>query len=252
MDASAFDKSKLHSRHGIEGPSRAPWRAHEALGLREEHILGPVASVRSRWNEVVAGTIAPMRQAQVAKRDVGAADRAPRQSSNRVDATRRPGGKEVARDVCDIRRALGEGGDRNAAGLPVSDGTSAPTRENVKPNRDQWVVDPVAHPISAMGNAVGLQGSRAPDSAIGKVAGMTRLQFRIRERERDIIASEAKKGTLDLDVGEAGLGMRRKARKAPANPYESGTLRRWANQVGPVRAVAHAGSRAEVVGYADI
>ena len=31
--------------------------------------------------------------------------------------------------------------------------------------------------------------------------------------------------------------MRRKAWKAPANPYESGTFRKWADQVGPVRAV---------------
>ncbi|HSR80769.1 MAG TPA: dihydroxy-acid dehydratase [Hyphomicrobiaceae bacterium] len=213
MDARAFNKSKLHSRHGIEGPSRAPWWAHDqASGLSEAHILGPIA--------------------------------------------------KGARDVCDIRWALGEGGGLNAAWLPVSDTTSAPTLENVKSNRDQEVVDPVAHPISARGNAVGLQGSRAPDGAIVKVAGMTRLQFR--NRERDIITSEAEIGTLDLEVGEAGLGMRRNAWKAPANPpahppanppanpYESGTLRKWGDQVGPVRAVAHAGSRAEVVGYADI
>ena len=56
------------------------------------------------------------------------------------------------------------------------------------------------------------------------------------------------------EVGEAGLGMRRNAGKAPANSNQSGTLRKYADQVGPVRtgAVWHAGSKAEVVGHADI
>jgi hypothetical protein len=111
---------------------------------------------------------------------------------------------------------------------------------------------------------VGLQGSRAPEGVIGEVVGMTRLQFRI--RESDVIASDAEQGTRDLQLMEAGFGMRRNASMAnpeaypqacpeaypQANSYESGTLRNWADQVGAVRAVAHASSRAEVVGYADI
>ena len=46
----------------------------------------------------------------------------------------------------------------------------------------------------------------------------------------------------------------RKAWKAPANPYQSGALRKYADQVGPARkgAVTHAGGKAEVVCYADI
>ena len=70
----------------------------------------------------------------------------------------------------------------------------------------------------------------------------------------DIISIDAEKGTLDLDVSEAELAKRRKAWKAPANPYQSGVLRKYADQVGPASkgAVTHAGGRAEVACYADI
>src|SRR5438477_5053804 len=70
----------------------------------------------------------------------------------------------------------------------------------------------------------------------------------------DMISIDAEKGTLDLEVSEAELAKRRKAWKAPANAYQSGVLRKYADQVGPARkgAVTHAGGRAEVVCYADI
>jgi dihydroxy-acid dehydratase len=73
-------------------------------------------------------------------------------------------------------------------------------------------------------------------------------------RDGDMIAIDADKGTLDLEVSEAELERRRQAWKAPANPYQSGVLRKYADQVGPARkgAVTHAGGRAEVVCYADI
>ena len=49
-------------------------------------------------------------------------------------------------------------------------------------------------------------------------------------------------------------GERRKSLEAPPNPYQSGALRKYADQVGPARngAVTHAGGKAEVVCYADI
>ncbi len=70
----------------------------------------------------------------------------------------------------------------------------------------------------------------------------------------DMIAIDAEKGTLDLEVREAELARRRKAWKAPPNPYQSGVLRKYADQVGSARkgAVTHAGGSKEVVCYADI
>ncbi len=236
MGARAFDKSKLPSRRGTVGPSRAPRRWHDA------------------------------------------------------------------KHVCPIRRALSDCGDLSAPWLPVSAPTVGQTLEIVKSDTDQEVVCGVAHPISATGEGVGLQGSGARDGAIVKVAGMTRLQFcgpaRVFDCEEDCFRAVESRGQgaggklaritggrfgepmrgvsmgrvgpeaavggpsagigdgdmIDLEVAQARLAMRRNARKAPANPYPSGTLRKCADQVGPARmgAVAHAGSRAEVVDDADI
>ena len=70
----------------------------------------------------------------------------------------------------------------------------------------------------------------------------------------DIIAIDAEKGTLDLEVDAAVLEKRRAAWKPPFNPYTSGALRKFADQVGPARfgAVTHPGGKAEIVCYADI
>jgi dihydroxy-acid dehydratase len=70
----------------------------------------------------------------------------------------------------------------------------------------------------------------------------------------DIIAIDAEKGTLDLEVDASVIEKRRAAWKAPTNPYQSGALRKFADQVGPARfgAVTHPGGKAEIVCYADI
>jgi dihydroxyacid dehydratase/phosphogluconate dehydratase len=124
--------------------------------------------------------------------------------------------------------------------------------ENVKFIENQKVVLPVSNAISRTGGVVG-QGSLAPDGAIVKVAGMKTLQVRGAARAFDceedcsravenrsyrdghIIAIDAVKGTLDLEVDAAELDKRRKAWKAPANPYQSGVLRKYADQVGSAR-----------------
>ena len=261
----------------------------------------------------------------------------------------KPGGKYVAKDVFDIggvpqiMRALLDGGYLHEDCLTVTGKTIKQNLENVKFNADQKVVYPVSRAISPTGGVVGLQGSLAPEGAIVKVAGMSRLKFRgparvfdceedcfqavenrnyedgeilviryegpkggpgMREmlsttaalygqgagekvalitdgrfsgatrgfcighvgpeagvggpialvRDGDIIAIDAEKGTLDVELSAAELEARRKAWKAPANSYQSGILRKYADQVGPARkgAVTHAGGRAEVVCYADI
>src|SRR5437763_1965026 len=89
-------------------------------------------------------------------------------------------------------------------------------------------------------------GHVGPEAAVGGPIALL--------RDGDMIAIDAEKGTLDLEVSEAELAKRREAWKAPANPYQSGVLRKYADQVGPARkgAVTHAGGRAEVACYADI
>ena len=70
----------------------------------------------------------------------------------------------------------------------------------------------------------------------------------------DIIAIDAETGTLELEVSEDELNRRRKDWTLPPNPYQSGVLRKYADQVGPARdgAVTHAGGEMEVICYADI
>jgi dihydroxy-acid dehydratase len=261
----------------------------------------------------------------------------------------KPGGKYVAKDVHDIggipqvMRALLDGGYLHEDCLTVTGKTIKQNLEKVKFNRKQKVVYPVSQPISPTGGVVGLKGSLAPDGAIVKVAGMTKLQFRgparvfdceedcfqavenrqykdgdvlviryegpkggpgMREmlsttaalygqgagdkvalitdgrfsggtrgfcighvgpeaavggpialiEDGDMIAIDAEAGTLDLEVSKSELAKRRRAWKAPLNPYQSGALRKYADQVGPAHkgAVTHAGGKAEVVCYADI
>jgi dihydroxy-acid dehydratase len=89
-------------------------------------------------------------------------------------------------------------------------------------------------------------GHVGPEAAVGGPIGLL--------KDGDMITIDANKGTLDLDVSAAELAIRRKAWKPPANPHQSGALRKYADQVGPAHkgAVTHAGGKAEIVCYADI
>ncbi len=89
-------------------------------------------------------------------------------------------------------------------------------------------------------------GHVGPEAALGGPIALV--------RDGDIISIDAQKGTLDLEVDAGELARRRKEWKAPPNPYQSGALKKFADQVGPARygAVTHPGGKAEVVCYADI
>lgn len=89
-------------------------------------------------------------------------------------------------------------------------------------------------------------GHVGPEAAVGGPIGLI--------KDGDMISLDAVAGTIELDVDAAELEARRKAWKAPANAYQSGALRKFADQVGPARygAVTHAGGKAEVICYADI
>jgi dihydroxy-acid dehydratase len=89
-------------------------------------------------------------------------------------------------------------------------------------------------------------GHVGPEAAVGGPIGLL--------KDGDIIVIDADKGTLDVKLTDKELQDRRKAWKAPPNNYQSGALRKYADQVGPALkgAVTHAGGKAEVVCYADI
>ncbi len=80
MSESKFDKSKLPSRYTTVGPARAPHRSYlYAMGLSADEIAQPLVGVASCWNEAAPCNISLMRQAQVVKKGVAAANGTPRE-----------------------------------------------------------------------------------------------------------------------------------------------------------------------------
>jgi dihydroxy-acid dehydratase len=70
----------------------------------------------------------------------------------------------------------------------------------------------------------------------------------------DIISIDAAKGTIDLDVADDILAVRRAAWSPRTNDYQSGAIWRFAQNVGSARngAITHPGAKAERHMYADI
>ena len=89
-------------------------------------------------------------------------------------------------------------------------------------------------------------GHVGPEAAVGGPIGLL--------RDGDVIVIDADKGTLDVNLSDTELASRRQAWKPLPNNYQTGALRKYADQVGPAvnGAVTHAGGKAEVVCYADI
>jgi dihydroxy-acid dehydratase len=80
MDHKVIDKSRLPSRHTTVGPQRAPHRSYlYAMGLDAKQIAQPLVGVASCWNEAAPCNISLMRQAQVVKKGVAAANGTPRE-----------------------------------------------------------------------------------------------------------------------------------------------------------------------------
>lgn len=80
MDARVVSKTKLPSRHVTVGPARAPHRSYlYAMGLSAAEIAQPLVGVASCWNEAAPCNISLMRQAQVVKKGVAAANGTPRE-----------------------------------------------------------------------------------------------------------------------------------------------------------------------------
>ena len=89
-------------------------------------------------------------------------------------------------------------------------------------------------------------GHVGPEAAVGGPIGLL--------RDGDVIRIDAEKGTLDVELSDGELARRRESWTARASDFQSGTLWKYAQTVGPAEkgAVTHPGGRAEVRQYADI
>lgn len=95
-----------------------------------------------------------------------------------------PGGRYVARDMYEaggvymLMKTLLENGLLHGDCMTVAGKTLGENIDQVTWNPDQKVIYDVKTPITPTGGVVGLKGSLAPDGAIVKVAGMSKLKFR--------------------------------------------------------------------------
>ena len=95
----------------------------------------------------------------------------------------KPGGRYVAKDLFEaggvplLMKTLLDHGYLHGACMTVTGRTIAENLKGVRWNDDQDVVRPASKPLLASGGVVGLVGNLAPDGAIVKVAGMSKLTF---------------------------------------------------------------------------
>ncbi len=123
----------------------------------------------------------------------------------------KPGGKYVAKDLYEtggvpvLLKELLRGGFLHGDCMTVTGKTLGDNIENADvPPPDNRVVYPVATPLSATGGVVGLKGSLAPEGAIVKVAGLSKLTFtgpaRCYDCEEDAFAAVERREYKDGDV----------------------------------------------------
>jgi dihydroxy-acid dehydratase len=89
-------------------------------------------------------------------------------------------------------------------------------------------------------------GHVGPEAAVGGPIGLL--------RDGDIIAIDAVKGTIDVELSDAELAERKKSWKPHKHDYQSGALWKYAQTVGNAEkgAVTHPGAKMETHVFADI
>src|SRR5437660_2059275 len=122
----------------------------------------------------------------------------------------KPGGRYVAKDMFEVggipllMKTLLDNGHLHGDCITVTGRTIAENLKSVKWNPHQDVVRSADKPITATGGVVGLKGNLAPEGAIVKVAGMSKLKFtgpaRCFDREEDAFESVQKRTYKEGEV----------------------------------------------------
>src|SRR3982751_1472542 len=122
----------------------------------------------------------------------------------------KPGGRYVAKDMFEVggipllMKTLLDNGHLHGDCLTVTGRTIAENLKSVKWNPHQDVVRSADNPITVTGGVVGLKGNLAPEGAIVKVAGMSKLKFtgpaRCFDREEDAFESVQKRTYKEGEV----------------------------------------------------
>src|SRR5438093_2516381 len=122
----------------------------------------------------------------------------------------KPGGRYVAKDMFGVggipllMKTLLDNGHLHGDCITVTGRTIAENLKSVKWHPHQDVVRSADKPITGQGEAVGLKGNLAPEGAIVKVAGMSKLKFtgpaRCFDREEDAFESVQKRTYKEGEV----------------------------------------------------
>src|ERR671937_12708 len=122
----------------------------------------------------------------------------------------KPGGRYVAKDMFEVggipllMKTLLDNGHLHGDCITVTGRTIAENLKSVKWNPHHDVVRSADNPITVTGGVVGLKGNLAPEGAIVKVAGMSKLKFtgpaRCFDREEDAFEAVQKKTYKEGEV----------------------------------------------------
>src|SRR6187401_413020 len=122
----------------------------------------------------------------------------------------KPGGRYVAKDMFEVggipllMKTLLDNGHLHGDCMTVTGRTISENLKSVKWNPHQDVVRSADNPITVTGGVVGLKGNLAPEGAIVKVAGMSKLKFtgpaRCFDREEDAFESVQKRTYKEGEV----------------------------------------------------
>src|SRR5258707_12567355 len=158
----------------------------------------------------------------------------------------KPAGRFVAKDLFEaggvplLMKTLLDNGFMHGDCMTVTGYAMAENLKRVAWNTDQEVVRPADRPLTATGGGVGLRGNLAPEGAIA-VGGPIGLA-----RDGDIIAIDADRGSLEVQLSDVEFEKRRAAWQPRGSAFGSGYLWKYAQQVGSARhgAGAHPGGAA--------
>ena len=245
MEAKTNPKNRLPGGHVTEAPARASYRYGMRSSLPSREAIADLVELAMRGHGYdalvgIPGCDKPLpgmmamgwvnEVAEIFKRTPYIADL-------------KPAGRFVAKDLFEadgvplLMKTLLDNGFMQGDCMAVTGYRMAENLKRVAWNSDQEVVRPPDSPQTATGGC---------GAAVGGPIGLV--------RGGDIIAIDAERGGLEVQLSDVEFEKRRAAWQPCGSAFGSGSLWKYAQQVGSARhgAVTHPGAVAEKACYADI
>ena len=242
MEAKTNLKNRLPGGRVTEGPARAPHRYGMRSLLPSREAIADLVELAMRGHGYdalvgIPGCDKPLPGMVMAMGRVNDAAEIFKRTPYIADL--KPAGRFVAKDLFEadgvplLMKTLLDNGFMQGDCMTVTKCSMAENLKRVAWNSDQEVV----RPQTATGG---------PEAAVGGTIGLV--------RDGDIIAIDAERGSLEVQLSDVEFEKRRAAWQPCGSAFGSGSLWKYAQQVGSARhgAVTHPGGAAENKCYADI